>query len=516
MYGNFNGQLTADYETDVLVVGFGGAGAISAVTAYDAGAKVTVIEKLDKGGGATRLSSGGIFVGKDESFADYLYHISEEKTPRDVIDVYAKKDMTLVDDMKEFGIPISFWYGNSQEVSVSYPPLGRPSWPNVEGGNMIRVHATDPDEKPIPDDEWEKMTNNERVWAVGRTYGQPYWDAVKAVVDSRDIDVQYNVRAKELIQNEKGEVIGLIAEKDGQEVVYKADRAVIMCTGGFASNEEMKSNFLDCDFVYLGTNDYATGDGLIMCQKVGAKMWHMNAVCGQIAFKAPEFDQAFQVRAVDEAFVWVDKFGRRYCNEVKEVLHNAWRKVSLFNPDGNNLEDGKEWPRIPIYMIFDESMRQKAPISRDWRPNNDYKWSLDNSEEIKRGWIIQADTIEELAQKIGMEPSVLELTIAEFNDGCRTGNDEFGRDPQTMKPINNGPYYAMPWVPCLVSTCGGPAHDKESHVIDYDGNPIPRLYAVGEVSTAMAWLYEAGWGHSEQFIFGRIAGENAAKEVPLD
>ncbi len=515
MKGIINTQFTADYETDVLVVGYGGAGAISAVTACDAGAKVTIIEKLDKGGGATRLSSGGIFVAKDKSFADYLYHISQKKTPKDVMDVYAEKDMTLIEDMEAFGIPISYWKGNSQEVSVSYPPLGRPSWPKVRGGDIIRVHATDPDEKPVDPEVWEKMTNNERVWAVGRTYGVPYWNAVKAVTESRDIDIQYNVRAKELIQNEKGEVVGLIAEKDGKQVVYKANKAVIMCTGGFASIEHMKSNYLYAPFVYLGTNDFATGDGLIMCQKAGARMWHMSAVCGQIAFKAPEVDQAFQVRAVDEAFVWVDKTGKRYVNEVKEVLHNAWRNASLFDPH-TNMEDGLDWPRVPVYMIFDESMRKKAPISRDWRPNGDYKWSLDNSEEIKRGWIIQADTLEELAQKVGMEPSTLELTIAKFKEACRTGEDEFGRDPKTMKPIHNAPFYAMPCVPCLISTCGGPEHDKESRVVDYDGNPIPRLYAVGEVSTSMGWLYEAGWGHSEQFIFGKIAGENAAKEIPLE
>ena len=515
MKGIISSKFQADYVTDVLVVGYGGAGAVCAVTAYDSGAEVTIIEKMDQGGGATRLSSGGIFVAKDEEFADYLDKISQHRTRRDVLEVYAENDRRLVEEMEAFGLSVSFWKGNSQEVSVSYPPLGRPSWPKVKGGNLIRVHATDPEEKPVNPDTWAKMTNNERVWANGRTYGVHLWNQLKAVTESRDIDIQYNVRARELIQNEKGEVVGLIAEKDGRQVVYKARKAVIMCTGGFGSNEQMKENYLSAPFVYLGTNDFATGDGQIMCQRAGARMWHMNAACGQIAFKAPEVDQAFQVRAVDEAFVWVDKLGRRYVNEVTEVLHNAWRNASLFDPH-NNMEDGKDWPRVPIYMIFDESMRQKAPISRDWRPNNDYNWSLDNTEEIKKGWIIKADSLEELAEKTGMEASVLELTIAKFNEACRTGADEFGRDPKTMKPIRHAPYYAMPWVPCLISTCGGAEHDADSRVVDYEGNVIPRLYAVGEVSTAVGWLYEAGWGHSEQFIFGRIAGANAAGEIPLD
>lgn len=506
----------ADFETDVLVVGYGGAGAMAAMAAFDAGAQVTIIEKLGSGGGATRLSSGGIFVAKGMEYVDYLDSLCLHRTPRDVLETYVEQDIHLVEYLESIGVSVSFWKGNSQEVSVSYPPLGRPSWPKVKGGNLIRVHATDPDEKPVDPETWEKMSNNERVWAIGRTYGVHLWNQLKARTEERDIDIQYHVRAKELIQTETGEVVGLVAEKEGKRVVYKARKAVIMCTGGFGSNEQMKESYLYAPFVYLGTNDFATGDGQIMCQKAGARMWHMNGVCGQIAFKAPEVDQAFQVRAVDEAFVWVDKQGRRYLNEVTEVLHNAWRKASLFAPDGNTLEDGQEWPRVPIYMIFDESMRRKAPISRDWRPNGDYNWSLDNTAEIEKGWIIKADTLEELAEKVHMNPAVLSATVETFNEACRTGEDkEFGRDPKTMKPIQNPPYYAMPWVPCIISTCGGPEHDKESRVLDYEGKPIPRLYAVGELSTAMAWLYEAGWGHSEQIIFGKIAGENAARETSL-
>ena len=504
-----------DYETDVLVVGYGGAGACAAMAAHDAGCKVTILEKLSHGGGATRLSSGGIFVGKGEEFSDYLYSIWNHNTDKELIDTYVKYDMELVDWFKKIGVDITFWKGNSQEVSVSYPPLGRPSWPAVKGGNLIRVHATDPDEHGFTDEEWGKMTNNERVWAIGRTYGVHLWNQLKARTEEREgIDIQYQVRAKELIQDNDGAVLGIVAEKDGKEVTYRA-KATILCTGGYGSNEQMKKDTMMCPFVYLGTNDFATGDGQIMLQKAGAHMWHWNSVCGQIAFKAPEYDQAFQVRAVDEAFVWVDKKGSRYTNEVKVVLHNAWRKASLYEPDGSSLEDGSQWPRIPLYMVFDEQMRKKAPISRDWRPNNDYNWSLDNSEEIKKGWIIKADTLDELCEKTGMDPEMLKGTIDRFNEACESGIDEFGRDPKTMRPINQGPFYAMPWVPCIISTCGGAEHDKDSRVIGYDGKPIPRLYAVGEVSTAMGWLYEAGLGHSEQVIFGRIAGENAAKEAAL-
>ena len=509
-------SFKADFETDILVVGYGGAGAVAAIAAYDAGAKVTVIEKRSLGGGATRVASGGIFIAKGMEFADYLDKIFLHRTPKDILDVYVKHDIELEKYCEAIGVPIARWGGNSQEVSVSYPPLGRPSWPAVSGGDMIRVHAADPDEKPVDPEVWKNMTNNERVWEIGRTYGIHLWNHLKARTEERDIDIHYNVRARKLNRNENGEVIGVTADKDGSIVTYKAKKAVILCTGGFCSNKEMLETYLSVPFEYLATNDFAHGDGQIMCQKIGAKMWHMNAVVGQIAFKAPEFDMAFQARAVSEEFIWVDKFGRRYADETTVKLHNAWRKVAEFDPE-TNMEDGREWPRVPVYMIFDETTRKKAPISRDWRPDGDYKWSLDNMAEIERGWITKADTIEELAKKVGMEPSVLALTVARFNEYCRTGVDEeFGRDAKTMKPISSGPFYAMPWVPCMISTAGGPAHDKDSRVIDYDGKPIPRLYAAGELSTVVGWLYEAGLGHSECIVFGKVAGENAAREASTD
>jgi succinate dehydrogenase/fumarate reductase flavoprotein subunit len=505
-----------EFESEVVVLGFGGAGAVAAIAASDAGAAVTVLEKRAFGGGSTRLSSGGIFVPDGPEFANYLEDIWQRKTPRSVIDRFVERAMQLEEYFESIGVAISRWPGNSQDVSPAYPGLGRPSWPKVRDGEMIRVHATAADERPVGPEVWAQMTNNERVHHIGRTYGISLWEQLRARAEERGINIHYETRARRLVTDGAGEVVAVIADHEGEEVTFNARKAVILTTGGFSSNPQMRDTYLSCPFVYAGTNDYAHGDGHAIAQRVGARLWHMQTVCGQIGFKAPEFDQAFQVRATNEAFVWVDKHGRRYTDETSEKLHNTWRSASLFDPD-NDLHSGEQWPRVPTYMIFDETMRKEAPLSRDWRPDGDHSWSLDNRDEVERGWIKTGADVAALAAELQMDPSVLESTLDSFNAYSRDGSDlEFGRDPNTMAPIANGPFYALPLVPMLISTHGGPEHDEESRVLGEDGNPIPRLYAAGEVSSIVGWLYEAGSGHAECTVFGRIAGENAAAETPRE
>lgn len=499
-------------ECDVVVLGFGGAGAIAAIAAHDAGASVTIVEKRACGGGSSRLSSGGIFIPGSQAFANYLDDIWQSKTPRHVIERFVEGALQIEQYCESIGVEIGRWPGNNQDMSASYPGLGRPSWPNARDGDMIRVHATASDEEPLDPEAWVQMTNNERVRHMGRPYGIALWDQLKAHVEERGIAVHYGTRARRLLVDD-AQVVGVVAEREGEEVTYSAAKAVIMTTGGFSSNPQMQETYLSCSFVYAGTNDFAHGDGQAMAQVVGARQWHMQTVCGQIGFKAPEFDQAFQVRAGSEEFIWVDKHGRRYTDESSEKIHNAWRSASLFDSNQPLVAGEETWPRVPAYLIFDETLRRRAPLSRDWRTDRDYDWSLDNSAEIERGWIKQGETLAALAAELGMDADTLESTVAKFNAGCESGADtEFGRNPTTMAPIATGPFYALPMVPMLISTHGGPEHDEESRVLDLDGQPIPRLYAAGEVSSVVGWLYEAGSGHAEGIVFGRIAGENAAHE----
>jgi len=488
-------------ETDVIVIGYGCAGAVAAMTAHDEGCRVVILEKMDAGGGATFLSNGGILIPTAMEYSEYLCSLCAGATERDIIDTFVRDAMKIEEYIHSIGGEFERWV--SQEIGISFPPLARPTWPKVpHGKSMVRGHIKAYEASPSK----ENPSIAERVRAVGRAYGPDLWKLLKENVDRRGILVMLGTQAKDLIRNESGEVVGVVAEKLRDKILVKAKKAVILATGGFGANEAMRQAYLPCPFYYLGLS-YATGDGLMMAQKAGAAVWHMLGIVGQLGFKAPEYEAAFQIRVPSERFVFVDRDGKRFTNETEMKLHNMWRTVSLYDPER------LQHPRIPCYLVFDEITRKKAPLSRDWRPHGDYEWSLDNSAELAKGWIQRGDTLGELAKKISADGPALEHTIKAFNESCRTGLDpDFGRAKEWMGPIDTSPYYALELWPVIVSVQGGPRHDKESRVLDQHGKPIPRLYAAGELGSLFGWLYEAGGGLSECIVFGRIAGRNAAAE----
>jgi len=503
--GNLRETVGGEMEADVVVVGYGCAGAVSAMTAHDEGAQVLILEKMASGGGATFLSNGGIFVPTAAEFSKYLHSICAGTTDPDFLDVFVENAMKIEDYIREIGGEFERWV--SQEVAVSFPPLTRPSWPKVPHGKaMVRGHIRAYDPSPPMEDP----SFAERVRAVGRAYGPDLWRLLTDNVARRGIKVLLNTPGKELLKNKSGEMVGVIAEHQGKRISVKARKAVILTTGGFGANQALQEAYYPCPFYYGGLS-YATGDGLIMAQRAGAAMWHMLGIVGQLGFKAPEYEAAFQIRVPSEKFIFVNRAGRRFSDETNMKLHNMWRIVSYYEPEQ------LQYPRIPCYIIFDEETRKKAPLSRDWRPHNDYEWSLDNSVEVGKGWIKKGETLGQLASQIGMDGSVLEQTVSAFNQACRAGVDtEYSRAKEFMGPIDTPPYYALELWPTLISTQGGPRHDKDARVLDHEGKPIPRLYAAGELGSLFGMLYEAGGGFAECLVFGRIAGQNAAVEKPLE
>jgi succinate dehydrogenase/fumarate reductase flavoprotein subunit len=154
---------------------------------------------------------------------------------------------------------------------------------------------------------------------------------------------------------------------------------------------------------------------------------------------------------------------------------------------------------------------------------NDIDWGQDNQKALRNGWILQGNTLEELAARIAAHPDgrgemtaeVLVRTVARWNEACANKRDpDFDREPQTIGgPLDKPPYYAIPLYPGGPNTKGGLRSNPQRQVLDWDDQPIPRLYTAGEISSVFKFVYQGGGNLAEGIAFGRLAGRNAAAEV---
>jgi len=179
---------------------------------------------------------------------------------------------------------------------------------------------------------------------------------------------------------------------------------------------------------------------------------------------------------------------------------------------------------MPMHIILDEKARLSGPLfgGMAWmgwvRVVEGYKPSIDNSAELKLGWMFKADTIRELATKVGRAPDALEETVNRWNQFCANGKDlDFGRTAN-LTPIKDPPFYAIRCFPACLNTQGGMRRNTKSQVLDIEGKPIPRLYAAGENGDIIwAWVYQCMSNvGGASYGYGRVAGKNAAAEQPWE
>jgi hypothetical protein len=503
---------TWHYHADVVVVGYGGAGIVAAVTAAENGAKVICLEKaIYRGGGNTSVNLGEFVcpTSKADAIA-YLTAACKGNTPGDVIEAWAEE----VCKNKEF----------YDRMGMEYEPAGggsieryNPGYPNLPGASSMRYY---------------------RVAGLGEG-----WFAVMSKHIKRlGIKVIFGARAKELIQNPgTKEIVGVRAdkikggygnEKVVGEYVVKANRAVVMTTGGMEHNEKLKEMFhKSYPSQYYGWR-LNTGDGVAMCQKVGADIWHMDVMCGGanacFVDVDPYYNFQMKVNPRVRNYIYVDRFGRRFIAEDARVPgHSGYIMLSKWE------EDQCKWAVPPYWVVFDKTVIQAGPLGEV--PGIPYMrglmvipediggwpegWSEDNQREIDRGWIRKANTIEELASVMrstafGSDINTENLTtsLERYNHFCDIGVDEdFGRKASTLLPITNPPYYAFPRTVGGICTHGGPRRGANGAILDPDGKPIPRLFSAGSFGSVYGMTYSVTGGNGGELnAFGRISGRNAA------
>lgn len=478
-----------DYEFDVVVIGFGGAGATAAITAHDAGAKVLLLEKNSYGGGNTKVSGGSIRTYLDfEKAVQFIEILCEGATDTEIIRAFVEESSKNADWVKGCGgnivpTPTSLTEG----FPAMLPGAAFPAIPGAEGiGPRLRVTGTT------------------------EHYGLELWKVLSDNIEARKIPVLFSTPAQRLIREKSGEISGVLAGKD-KKIQVRASRGVVLASGGYEYNLSLQLNHLGQHYYALG-DPASTGDGIRMALDVGADLWHMSAVAACFGYKFPEFEFSMIHRMPYAAFIYVDQTGRRFMDEPATDIHAIWCHTAYVDPKT------LERPRLPSYVIFDESTRSKGPIASTNRGNirDVYQWSSDNIVEIKKGWVIASQSVEELASKIKIDPDRLKATVSEYNSMCAEGSDKaFGRPTATLVPIKNAPFYAVPMWPSLFNTQGGPRRNAWAQVIDVWGHPIKRLYSAGELGSLWNRNYPGGGNITEALAFGRIAGKNVAAELPL-
>ena len=365
------------------------------------------------------------------------------------------------------------------------------------------------------------------------------WQVLAGKYDELEIPTYYETRAVRLITNEAGEVVGVETE-DGRS--FKANKAVLLASGGFEANPEMMKTYLPAGYPdVIGKGSwYNRGDGIKMAQAVGAELWHMSNVSGAALglkmMATDDVDSRTWTRWHTHGYIWVDSRGRRFQDE--DVLYTELLRHGKQYRAGTFTESSMPAGAWAIFTqeefdggcIFSTSCfaAMKAVDGR----------FTENQEALDAGVIVKCDTIDDLATATGIDAAQLQKTIDRYNGMVAAGEDtDFGRGlakNEYSEPMNwegneedvegraafdlvaiEAPYYCVQLVGTLLNTQGGPKRSANCEVIDVFGQPIPRLYSAGEMGCEYHYIYNVGGNIAEAISSGRLAARIMSALEPV-
>ncbi len=315
----------------------------------------------------------------------------------------------------------------------------------------------------------------------------------------------FSTPAVQLIQDASGHVTGVIGKReDGTFMRFIARKGVILATGDYQNNQAMCDYFIP-DAKHFGRKQVnRTGDGFIMGYWAGGviepightKMLH-------------DFD-AGPASMCDMPFLAVDQTGKRFVNETVEmsVLNNYLRQAENTGQysqifDSNYMTQAANWPGK---LVPPDGLKNYMPDEPG--PHHGVFETFINTHK--------ADTLEELAQKIKVDTATFVATVKRYNEVVASGRDsDFGKPADLLHPIDTPPFYAYPLRPGITFTFLGLKVDERARVLMQDGKPSANIFASGEIMSGniLGQGYLAGFGMTLGTVFGRIAGEEAARHV---
>lgn len=497
-------NVTWDEEHDIVIAGYGMAGTAAYIEAVeiDPNVDVVIYDKSDEANaGGQAIASGQcvIFVEPDdvETFRTYMRAMNEPH-------VIPEEDFNWLTN--EFATDLEW-------IQAALEPVGYEV--GYSGGGALRWGTLLVEFPDLPGADFVGATGHFRDKNGGLAFENGgCWNGFAKAAEYRGAKPQYEHQVVCLVQDavtRKVDGVG-VKKPDGSVIYVKARKGVLLATGGYEGDMEMYRNFNGGDRIYNAGSPYVTGDGVKMEMAIGAQLWHMDGQtmsCGYFhGIKVPDFETTFirQFYMKQGSWMEVAADSTRYYNEAK-----SYQRQHMKYYEHGKYVDVPIARSQPVHIIFDEECRKAQPMVNAWigwpvTCRNPYHWSDDNSVEIEKGWIVKADTIEELAEKLGRDPAALRAEVDHFNAMVDAGEDaDFGRDITTMAKIENGPFYAIEEVPAMPACSGGARRNIKGQVLNWDNEPIEGLYSAGELGSLVCNLYQNGTYLHEAICSGRAA-----------
>lgn len=503
-------DIAKTVDTDILVVGCGTGGMFAVAAAAEEGAKVIGIDRFVTGTGIRDdlAAIDSRYQKKQGTKIDKFEYIRAMTTyaaghlKQDLVKLWADESAEAInwygDRLAERGVEL--WHESGDSVDPAYHhhfPTGHsPRWRTSDDGTG----------KPL--------NGNKILFDYATKKGARF---------------DYNTRMIKL-EKKDGRVTGCIAvDGDGKYVRYNAKKGVVVATGGYALNYKMLEALQPHTLRVIGRNRSmpgAHGDGIKACLWVGAKMdeTHASMKFDRCALRPDQPNGPKTAQSGDVGMFWmasqpwlkVNADGKRFINEsgtYEAILHaDEYNKghchYTIF--DSNWVKYAQQFKMHGCSRLY--------PFENGADPN--IPWQVFQEKYfpvlLEKGFLMKADTIEELAEKLHLPVEAFKATVERYNGFVKNGNDlDYGKEPFRLTPVNQGPFYGAKNTGDILCTMDGIVIDTNMNAIDTEGNAIPGLYVIGNDSGAyFANTYpnlSTGMACGRTVTFGRHVGKYLAK-----
>lgn len=482
-----------DEETDVVIVGAGGGGLAAAVEVTGAGKEVIIVEVMSNAAMSNSALCAGMIQGavtsvqkeagindSVEEFDKYLAAVGEGFENPELRRLYAEKSGETIDWLIEQGANLTVDGLSTRGTMVEFYTDVTPA--------VARMH-------------W----NADHI-------GAGFTEPLRKKAEEQGAVFEFDTQATKLITNANGEVVGVQVKSGSKEYRIKTRLGVILNTAGYSRNPEMIRGFMtpampgmnnDRPIVASYGSPWQKGDGILMASAVGAKLTNMWQ-CYNMAVGLAGNPEDNSAGIISSAGIYVSTDGKRHVNESGNAGPGG-------RPTECTMADIWSQPEGYVWALWDQAgidAMKSGPVSF---------MSADLSEEVAAGYVTKADTLDEVASAIEVDPEVLKATVEEYNENIVAGTDPLGR-VQGM-PLTTPPYYVGRTVAVSPDTAGGVCVNTNTQVLSvFDDAVIGRLYAVGNMVGGFKGKINAGCGQALgwTYVSGRVAGRHIVTLEPIE